>query len=229
MPRAKRPAARRMCTSAVLASHSRSRACRKSGSCPWPVRPIPAVVLACAVATSGTCDPAHELARTHQVAARPLPRAAVEYTVGLVVDNCSPTVRSRIMASVGQKNTAPEMAVRRLLHGLGYRYGLHRSDLPGRPDLVFAPRHKVVFVHGCFWHGHDCRKGRLPSSRVHYWSQKIDDNRARDARNVGHLQADGWEICIVWECETSDLHSLGRRLVRFLDHRTSSPDYGSRA
>ena len=121
------------------------------------------------------------------------------------------------MASVGQRSTAPEMAVRRRLHRMGYRYGLHRRDLPGRPDLVFAARHKVIFVHGCFWHGHDCRKGRLPTSRVDYWSEKIDRNKARDARNIGDLAAKGWDVCVVWECETADPETLIPRLMRFLD------------
>ena len=113
------------------------------------------------------------------------------------------------------------MCVRRILHRLGYRYALHRRALPGRPDLVFAARRKVVFVHGCFWHGHVCRKGRLPTSRVDYWSEKIHKNKARDARNVNDLQADGWDVCIVWECETSDRDSLTRRLVHFLDSQHS--------
>ena len=121
------------------------------------------------------------------------------------------------MASIRQMNTAPEMAVRRGLHGMGYRYGLHRRDLPGRPDLVFASRRKVIFVHGCFWHGHNCRKGRLPTSRVDYWREKIETNRARDAKNVGDLEAKGWDVYIVWECETADTEKLVRRLVRFLD------------
>ena len=121
------------------------------------------------------------------------------------------------MASIGQRNTEPEMAVRRLLHCIGYRYGLHRRDLSGRPDLVFRSRRKVIFVHGCFWHGHECRKGRLPTSRVGYWTEKIDKNKARDARNVSDLEAKGWDVCVVWECETADSDFLRIRLVRFLD------------
>lgn len=108
------------------------------------------------------------------------------------------------------------MAVRRMLLGKGYRYALHRRDLPGRPDLVFAPRRKVIFGHRCFWHGHGCREGGLPTSRVDYWSEKIDKNRARDARGVTDLQAVGWAI-IVWQCETADPDSPKQRLVRFLD------------
>ncbi len=134
-----------------------------------------------------------------------------------MVDNCTPAVRSKIMSSVAQKNTGPEMYVRRLIHRMGYRYALHRRDLPGRPDLVFAPRRKIVFVHGCFWHGHTCRKGRLPTSRADYWAERIGKNQARDASNISDLEADGWDVCIVWECEISDPDSLRRRLVHFLD------------
>ena len=133
------------------------------------------------------------------------------------MDNVPPKVRSTIMASVGQKNTRPEMAVRRMLHRLGYRYALHSADLPGRPDLVFRPRRKVIFVNGCFWHGHSCRKGRLPSSRVAFWREKIRSNTARDLRNVSELRANDWEVCVVWECETNDLESLSTRLIHFLD------------
>ena len=138
-----------------------------------------------------------------------------------MVDSVTSEVRSRIMASVRQKNTAPEMCVRRMLHRLGYRYALHRKDLPGRPDLVFAPRQMAIFVHGCFWHGHSCRKGKRPSSRVEYWNAKINNNKLRDERNVRDLQGDGWHVCIVWECETLDPEPLRRRLVRFLDSELS--------
>lgn len=134
-----------------------------------------------------------------------------------MADNVAPAIRSKIMASVGQKDTGPEMIVRRLLHGLGYRYGLHRKDLPGRPDLVFAPRRKVVFIHGCFWHGHDCRRGRPPTSRVGYWGKKIAENRTRDDRVMSELRVGGWEPCVVWECETGALDSLQRRLINFLE------------
>lgn len=125
------------------------------------------------------------------------------------------------MASVRHKDTGPEIAIRRLLHRLGYCYALHRNDLPGRPDLVFAPRRRVIFVHGCFWHGHGCPRGRLPTSRVEYWSKKIDNNRARDDRNLSDLKAMGWATCVVWQCETSDPDTLKERLVRFLDGGTS--------
>ena len=111
------------------------------------------------------------------------------------------------------------MRVRRILHRLGYRYALHRRNLPGRPDLVFAPRRKVVFVHGCFWHGHVCRKGRLPSTRVEYWREKISKNKARDVRNLNDLRDDGWDVYIVWECEISNPDLLRRRLIRFLESK----------
>ena len=124
------------------------------------------------------------------------------------------------MASVRQRNTGPEMSVRRLLHRDGYRYALHRRDLPGRPDLVFGPRRKVIFVHGCFWHGHGCRKGRLPASRTDYWHSKIATNQTRDARNVSDLEAAGWQVCVVWECETANADALKTRLVGFLDTDT---------
>ena len=121
------------------------------------------------------------------------------------------------MAAVRQKDTGPEMLVRRMLHREGYRYALHRRDLPGRPDLVFGPRKKIVFVHGCFWHGHNCRKGRLPTSRLDYWSEKIGKNRARDVRNVRALEDGGWDVCVVWECETKCLDELRGRLIGFLE------------
>src|SRR5712664_2810518 len=92
--------------------------------------------------------------------------------------------RSRIMKSVGTYHTGPELTVRRLLHRLGYRYRLHRRDLPGRPDIVFPGRRKAIFIHGCFWHGHDCSKGKLPKSRTEYWTAKIRANQDRDARAV---------------------------------------------
>ena len=132
-----------------------------------------------------------------------------------MVDKVTPPVRSRIMRSVGQKDTAPEMIVRRLLHRLGYRYSLHRPDLPGRPDLAFALKRKIAFVHGCFWHGHGCSKSRPPCTRVQYWSKKLSENGAKDERNLSDLRPNGWECCVVWECETVAPDSLRTRLVDF--------------
>ena len=105
------------------------------------------------------------------------------------------------------------MIVRRILHRLGFRYRLHRRDLPGSPDIVFTSRRKVIFVHGCYWHGHDCRKGRLPKSRLDYWQPKIEANMKRDSRRLAELRALGWDSLIVWQCETGgDAASLAERL-----------------
>lgn len=133
-----------------------------------------------------------------------------------MADTRTPAQRSAIMRAVGQKDTSPEMVVRRLLHAAGLRFRLHRRDLPGTPDLVFPGRRKAVFVHGCFWHGHGCAKGRLPKSRPEYWLPKIEANRARDARKEAELRALGWEIGTVWQCETRDKAALLDRLLAFL-------------
>lgn len=110
--------------------------------------------------------------------------------------------RSAIMRAVRSKDTGPEMIVRRLVHGLGFRYRLHRRDLPGAPDLVFAGRRKIVFVHGCFWHGHDCARGaRRPKANADYWLAKIGRNVERDRRNLHLLEAAGWRVLTIWECE----------------------------
>jgi DNA mismatch endonuclease (patch repair protein) len=136
----------------------------------------------------------------------------------IMVDTLTPEERSARMARIGAKNTVPELAVRRIAHALGYRFRLHRKDLPGRPDLVF-PRHtKVVFVHGCFWHGHDCGKGRLPKSNVAFWESKISRNRERDARVVTDLEQGGWSVLIVWQCQTKDPKTIQTALTRFLLH-----------
>ncbi len=108
------------------------------------------------------------------------------------------------------------MIVRRLTHGAGFRYRLHRKDLPGKPDLCFPARRKVIFVHGCFWHGHDCKLGRLPKSRTEYWLPKIARNRERDAATVATLAALGWTVLTIWECETKDREALRERVVEFL-------------
>jgi DNA mismatch endonuclease (patch repair protein) len=121
------------------------------------------------------------------------------------------------MKSVGTKNTGPEMAVRRALHRLGLRYRLHARELPGRPDIVFRPRKVAIFVHGCFWHGHDCPKGRAPKSRLDYWAPKLTANAARDAANVRALEDAGWRVLIVWQCETADADRLATKLVDFLE------------
>ena len=121
------------------------------------------------------------------------------------------------MALVRSKGMKPEMKVRRLLHGLGYRYRLHRADLPGRPDLVFPSRRKVVFVNGCFWHRHDdCARVRIPATNRDYWLAKLERNHARDAKNTALLAEQGWEALTVWECQLHDVECLTDRLVTFL-------------
>lgn len=135
--------------------------------------------------------------------------------------------RRRIMQAVKNRDTGPEMTVRRLLHGLGYRYRVHRKDLPGRPDVAFLSRRKVIFVHGCFWHGHGCPKGRLPKSRLDYWKPKLDGNRERDRRNEDELRSMGWSVLVIWECETADLGALARRLHGFLGDRSARPVFGA--
>lgn len=123
------------------------------------------------------------------------------------------------MSRIKSKNTQPEMAVRRLLHGLGYRYVLHDKRLPGKPDLVFPARRKVVFVHGCFWHGHSCARGFRPSNNSAFWAAKIDGNIARDRRSTLALRAQGWRVITVWECAIHPVQTaaLQRRLVAFLE------------
>ncbi|KJS14398.1 MAG: hypothetical protein VR78_10155 [Hoeflea sp. BRH_c9] len=125
--------------------------------------------------------------------------------------------RSRIMRAVKSRDTKPEMAVRRLLHRMGYRYRIHRSDLPGKPDIVFAGRRKVIFVHGCFWHGHDCPRGaRTPASNTAYWTAKIARNIERDHETVVQLANAKWATLIVWECGLRDQTALADRLKAFL-------------
>jgi DNA mismatch endonuclease (patch repair protein) len=116
--------------------------------------------------------------------------------------------RSAIMRSVKSRDTKPEMAVRRFVHSLGYRFRLHRKSLPGNPDIVFPRLRKVVFVHGCFWHGHECARGaRVPKSNREYWTAKIARNRERDQRNRILLQDEGWGVFIMWECQINSLRA----------------------
>lgn len=126
--------------------------------------------------------------------------------------------RSEIMRRVHSTDTTPELLVRRLAHSLGFRYRLHRRDLPGKPDLVFTPRKKIIFVHGCFWHGHKCKRGdRVPKENREYWIGKIQANVARDKRHNGELSALGWSVLTIWECETRDQDILKRRIIEFLN------------
>ena len=135
-----------------------------------------------------------------------------------MADTLSSAARSRLMKSIRGKNTRPELVVRRIVHAMGFRYALHRRDLPGCPDLVFAPRQKVIFVHGCFWHKHEsskCRLARLPKSRRHYWFPKLESNHKRDEKVKRALTALGWKILVVWECQLRDKEQLKNKLWRF--------------
>ena len=120
------------------------------------------------------------------------------------------------MASVQTHDTGAERAVRSIAHGLGFRYSLVRDDLPGKPDLTFVSRNKVIFVHGCFWHGHHCRYGRLPKSKLGYWKPKISANKLRDRKQVNRLRKAGWSVMIVWQCELKKRDALVARIRKFL-------------
>ena len=135
-----------------------------------------------------------------------------------MVDTRSPEQRSRIMSSVGTKNTGPELLLRRLLHRSGYRYRLHPESLPGKPDISFPSRRKAIFVHGCFWHGHDCAKGRLPKSRTDYWAPKLKANKKRDDKHTARLADLGWSSMVVWQCELRDPETVVERVKKFLDN-----------
>lgn len=129
-----------------------------------------------------------------------------------------PEDRSRIMRAVKGRDTKPELVVRRLTHSLGYRYRLHRKDLPGKPDLVFPSRRKVIFVHGCFWHQHDCSRGsRSPKSNRDYWLPKLSRNKQRDLEHQAKLKKLGWDLLVIWECKMKDKSILSKRIKNFLD------------
>lgn len=132
------------------------------------------------------------------------------------MDRLSAQQRSKLMSRVRQKNTGPEVVVRKMLHGLGYRFRLHRRDLPGSPDIVLPRYSAVIFVDGCFWHGHACRAGNVPSSRSEYWAPKIAANHDRDIRQTLLLQRLGWRVLRVPTCQIKDGAALQRRLKRFL-------------
>ena len=133
-------------------------------------------------------------------------------------DMFTPQQRSAHMARIGPQDSVAELTTRRLLHRLGYRFRLHRRDLPGCPDIVLPGRRKVIFLHGCFWHRHaGCRRASNPKSRQEYWLPKFERTVARDARNEAALKELGWDVLTVWECETRNLETLHQRLVEFLD------------
>lgn|SRR5262249_6430584 len=131
------------------------------------------------------------------------------------MDTRTPEQRSYIMRSVRPRDTGPEMLVRKISHAMGLRYRLHQKHLPGTPDLVFPKHRAVIFVNGCFWHGHACAKGRLPKSRLDFWAPKIQHNRERDAESVRRLRSEGWRILTIWQCETKDLKRMRTKLANF--------------
>lgn len=131
--------------------------------------------------------------------------------------HCVSKKRSRNMSRIRSADTKPELVVRRLLFSMGYRYRVHVRDLPGCPDVVFSKRRKLIFIHGCFWHRHNCRKGRsLPSTRTDFWQKKLLANAARDKATITKLRKKGWKVLVVWECELKPAVSLQTRLSKFL-------------
>jgi DNA mismatch endonuclease, patch repair protein len=135
-----------------------------------------------------------------------------------LVDILTPEVRSALMSRIRAKDTRPEIAVRRIVHALGFRYRLHCRDLPGTPDLVFRRMRKIIFVHGCFWHRHDgCPKAYKPKSRQSFWRKKFRLNKQRDRMHIKQLTQDGWDVMVIWECELESLKAVTARIGRFLN------------
>jgi DNA mismatch endonuclease, patch repair protein len=134
-----------------------------------------------------------------------------------MTDKFSPEQRSRIMSHIKGQDSAVEIKVRAILHRMGYRFRLHRRDLPGRPDIVLPGLRKVIFVHGCFWHGHKrCRRASIPKTNEEFWRQKLHSNCLRDKRVCRSLRSSGWDVLIVWQCQVRNAAQLERRLCNFL-------------
>src|SRR5690348_5782488 len=123
----------------------------------------------------------------------------------------STAARSALMSRIRGKDTKPELIVRSVLHRMGFRFGVHDKSLPGCPDIVLRARNAVIFVHGCFWHRHDCGKAYLPKTRRRFWRRKFEGNVSRDKRNLSELKADGWKTMIIWECEVTNCGRLTKR------------------
>lgn len=133
------------------------------------------------------------------------------------MDKLSQADRSRVMSSVHERNTKPELVVRQALHSLGFRFRLHKKDLPGKPDIVLAKYKTCIFVHGCFWHQHPgCKRASRPSSNIQFWDSKLKRNIERDKENMEALARLGWRVIVIWECETKDTEILKRLLDKFL-------------
>jgi DNA mismatch endonuclease, patch repair protein len=131
-------------------------------------------------------------------------------------DSSTPEPRRRIMRAIKSRDTGPELFVRRVAHRLGFRFRVHRNDLPGKPDIVFPAKQKVIFVHGCFWHSHKCCGGRIPAQNTAYWKEKLARTVLRDQAALTTLTELGWKVTVLWECELQNLDSVERRLRQFL-------------
>lgn len=134
-----------------------------------------------------------------------------------MTDHVQPEKRSEIMKRVRGKNTSTELTVRKLIYSLGYRYHLHDKNLPGKPDIVFRGRKKVIFVNGCFWYYHQCKIGNPPKSRLDYWLPKLEKNKIRDQRNHEEITNLGWDYLVIWQCELKDTDKLKNKIKSFLD------------
>ena len=139
-----------------------------------------------------------------------------------MVDVFTEQQRREIMSRVRSRDTKPELVVRRMLHAMGFRFRLHRKDLPGCPDIVLPRYRTVIFVHGCFWHGHSCAKGRRPTSNEKFWNDKIEKNMIRDSRSLRRLRRTGWKTVVIWECQTRNVKYLERRLCRIREYEKRS-------
>lgn len=133
-----------------------------------------------------------------------------------MADTLTPEERSERMSRIRGAHTKPELLVRKWLHARGFRFRLHRRDLPGRPDLVLPKYGSVVFVHGCFWHAHGCQKGRIPGTRSEFWKAKFESNRKRDTRNTRALRAAGWRVFKIWECQLATPQKRERTLDKII-------------
>lgn len=138
-----------------------------------------------------------------------------------MVDTVTKEVRSRMMSAIRAKDTGPELAIRRALHGMGFRYSLHSGQFPGKPDMVFRKHRAAIFIHGCYWHGHDCGEVKPAATNQAYWSPKIEKNRERDARNLAAVEVAGWRHLVIWECSfrrkgTAALEDTARQAAEWL-------------
>ncbi|WP_211464746.1 very short patch repair endonuclease [Collimonas silvisoli] len=139
-----------------------------------------------------------------------------------MTDHVTKEKRSEIMRAIRGKNTTPEIIVRKLVFSLGYRYRLHGGNLSGKPDLVFPGRRRVIFIHGCFWHYHNCSKGKPPKSNLDYWLPKLKENRRRDVRNQKSILSIGWKFLVIWQCELSDTVQLKKKIIDFLEESNAT-------